>query len=212
MNYCPHLAGAVVERVERSADGVRIAARPRGDQGVCPACVGTSWRVHSRYERSLADVTVGGQRVVIRLRIRWLVCQQAACSTATLAEQLTGLTPWYARRTMLLRGVLEQIGLALAGRAGPAVTNFTGRDDGDGCGHDVGCRRRAGRWFAPDLERSFPVMCRFMSPLRHHPGCRSTHALGSSGFVGPRRIPIGRGCRYGSVAWVHRQRTEEAAV
>jgi transposase len=93
------LAGVVVERIERSADGVGIAARPRSAAAVCPACGAASLRVHSRYERSLADVAVGGQRVVIRLRVRRFFCRQVACPTVTFAEQLTGLTQRYGRRT-----------------------------------------------------------------------------------------------------------------
>jgi transposase len=82
--------------------------------------------VHSRYERSLADVAVGGQRVVIRLQVRRFVCQQGRCPTATFAEQLTGLTSRCARRTVLLRGVLEAIGVALAGRAGARMAGRLG--------------------------------------------------------------------------------------
>lgn len=116
----------VVERVERTADGVYIAARPRSATAGCPACGVASSRVHSRYERSLADVAVGGQRVVIRLRVRRFLCRQVACPAVTFAEQLTGLTQRYGRRTPLLRGVLEQLGLALAGRAGARMAGRLG--------------------------------------------------------------------------------------
>ena len=40
------------------------------------------------------------------------------CPARTFAEQVEGLTTRHARRTPLLRGMLEAIGLALAGRAG----------------------------------------------------------------------------------------------
>jgi hypothetical protein len=42
----------------------------------------------------------------------------------TFAEQVDGLTTAYARRTPLLRGVLEAIGLALAGRGGRLAGGF----------------------------------------------------------------------------------------
>jgi hypothetical protein len=77
-----------------------------------------SSRVHSRYERRLADAAAGGQRVVIRLRVRRFCCGAPDCPAGMFAGQVNGLTTAYARRTPLLRGLLEAIGLALAGRAG----------------------------------------------------------------------------------------------
>jgi transposase len=123
------LAGVVVERVERSADGVHIAARPRSATAVCPACGAASSRVHSRYQRTLADVAVG-QRVVIRLRVRRFFCRQVACPTVTFAEQLSGLTQRYGRHTIMLRGVLRRDhqavsnGLTLPYSSGPVEGNI----------------------------------------------------------------------------------------
>ncbi|WP_280923749.1 transposase family protein [Streptomyces aureus] len=42
---------------------------------VCPGCAVVSNRVHSRYERSLADTLVGDRPVRIELRIRRLYCE-----------------------------------------------------------------------------------------------------------------------------------------
>jgi transposase len=74
--------------------------------------------VHSRYRRRLADVAVGGRRMVIVLSVRRLLCNNQACQQRTFAEQVEGLTVRYGRRTPLLRGLLEQVAVALAGRAG----------------------------------------------------------------------------------------------
>jgi zinc-finger of transposase IS204/IS1001/IS1096/IS1165 len=76
--------------------------------------------VHSRYQRRLADAAIGGRRVVLRLRVRRFFCDDPACQARTFAEQIPGLTSRYARRSPLLQRMLEAIGLALAGRAGPA--------------------------------------------------------------------------------------------
>ena len=93
-------------------------ARTRAGQVLCPGCGVPSDRVHSRYRRRLADVTVGGRRVVIVLSVRRLFCNNQACQQRTFAEQVPGLTIRYGRRTPLLRGLLEQVAVALAGRAG----------------------------------------------------------------------------------------------
>jgi transposase len=74
--------------------------------------------VHSRYQRRLADAAVAGRRVVLRLGVRRFFCEDPDCPAQTFTEQLSGLTTRYARRTPLLRTLLEQVALALAGRAG----------------------------------------------------------------------------------------------
>jgi len=114
----PHLTGVIVERLEREVDQVCIQARSAMRSTRCPRCDVPSARVHSRYERVLADAAMAGQRVVIRLLVRRFFCGNAECPAKTFVEQVTGLTERHARRTSLLRRMLEDIGLALAGRAG----------------------------------------------------------------------------------------------
>jgi hypothetical protein len=120
------LADVVIERVEEVGGSVRIWAHPRAGQAACPGCSGESARVHSRYERKLADAAVVGRRVEIRLRVRRFFCDGKDCRVRTFAEQVAGLTARYARCTVLLRGMLESIGLALAGRAGARLATALG--------------------------------------------------------------------------------------
>jgi transposase len=82
--------------------------------------------VHSRYERRLADAAVAGSPVELRLRVRRFFCGTAACMTQTFAEQVTGLTSKWARRSPVMRRSLETIGLALAGRAGARLAELLG--------------------------------------------------------------------------------------
>jgi transposase len=65
----PHLADVVIERINEVGGAVRIWARPRAGRGACPCCGAGSARVHSRYERRLADAAVAGRRVEIQLRV-----------------------------------------------------------------------------------------------------------------------------------------------
>ncbi|MEU5849125.1 transposase family protein [Saccharopolyspora shandongensis] len=95
-----------------------VWARVAAEGGVCPSCGGQSWRVHSRYDRGLADVAVAGQPVLLRLQVRRFFCDDIDCPVRTFAEQVDGLTSKHARRTSPSRTILERIGLALAGRAG----------------------------------------------------------------------------------------------
>jgi transposase len=89
----PHLAGVVVDSIESAGALLRIWARARADGAVCPACGRSSRRVHSRYERRLADAAIGGRRVVIRLQVRRLFCDDPDCVKTTFAEQVPASPP-----------------------------------------------------------------------------------------------------------------------
>jgi transposase len=123
----PHLAGVLIERVEQIRDAVWLWARARACMAVCTGCGGESTRVHSRYERRLADAAVAGRRVVIRLRVRRFVCRNDECEVKTFAEQVEGLTTRYGRRTVLMAEMVTAIGVALAGRAGSRLAARLGR-------------------------------------------------------------------------------------
>ena len=97
---------------------MQIWVHGRASAAACPRCGRGAARVHSRYQRRLADAAIGGRRVVLRLGVCRFFCDHPDCQVRTFAEQIPGLTTRYARRTPLLRRMLEQVGLALAGRAG----------------------------------------------------------------------------------------------
>ena len=114
----PHLAAVTVEKAEISGDCVWLQARARADSASCPRCGGSSGKVHSTYQRRLADAAIGGRRVRIRLRTRRFFCGNPDCPARTFAEQVSGLTSRRSRRTPPLARTLASVALALAGRAG----------------------------------------------------------------------------------------------
>src|SRR5262249_28972392 len=122
----PHLAGAVVEDAQVTGAGLCIWARAQADTAACPRCGRPSARVHSRYQRRLTDVAIGGRKVVIRLVVRRFFCDAPDCPAATFAEQVEGLTSRYARRTPLLAAMLGVVAVALAGRAGARLARALG--------------------------------------------------------------------------------------
>jgi hypothetical protein len=67
--------------------------------------------MHSRYQRVLADPAIGGRPTLLRMRVRRFFCDNTACDRRTFVEQVPELTTPYARRTPLLRGILEKIAL-----------------------------------------------------------------------------------------------------
>jgi transposase len=68
-------AGLILERVEMMPDKIVAIARPQSKASFCPHCGTPSGTVHSRYQRSLADLPSHGRAVEIKLRVRRFRCQ-----------------------------------------------------------------------------------------------------------------------------------------
>jgi len=122
----PHLSGVAVDAAELAGGQLCIRARGRAEATACPGCGQFSARVHSTYQRRLADVPVGGHRVMIRLTVRRFFCASQDCPAVTFAEQIEGLTSRRARRTPPLARTLAGIALALAGRAAARLAALLG--------------------------------------------------------------------------------------
>jgi len=122
----PHLRGLYVEQVQPAGTGVVMQAHSRAAGAACPVCGAWSSRVHSGYVRTVQDGPAGGRPVVIRLVVRRFFCRNPACPSVTFAEQVDGLTGRYLRRSLPLLGLLAQVGLALAGRAGARLAAALG--------------------------------------------------------------------------------------
>ncbi|MDT0485375.1 ISL3 family transposase [Streptomyces doebereineriae] len=122
----PHLAGVVVESVERAAGVVTFRTSCRTLPVRCPECDMASWRVHGRYTRRLRDAPVGLAPVVIEFVVRRFKCRNSRCAAVTFAEQVEGLTRPHARYTLLLRRILSSIAMVLAGRPGARLAVLLG--------------------------------------------------------------------------------------
>jgi transposase len=120
----PHLGNVVVERVYRVAGSVVFEARAASTSASCPGCGTPSGRVHGRYQRSVADLAIAGQPVVIRLEVRRFACRVGECRRVTFAEQVDGLTTPHARYSPPLRSALAAV--ALAGRPGARLAAALG--------------------------------------------------------------------------------------
>jgi transposase len=88
----------------------------------CPLCRRRANRVHSRYERTLADLPWGEHAVVLRLRVRRLFCDNARCERRIFVERLPGIAAPWSRKTARLATRLTALGLALGGAAGARLS------------------------------------------------------------------------------------------
>ena len=99
-----------------------MLARTCASEAACTGCGAVSRRVHSSYQRQLADTASGGREVLIDLQGRRFFCSNPTCGKTTFAEQVPGLTTRYGRRTCALQAVLQAVALALGGRAGARLS------------------------------------------------------------------------------------------
>src|SRR5215471_673961 len=122
----PHLREVMVEKIECTPSAVVIWACCWPSGAACPACGTWSSRVHGSYVRQLRDLPLGGRPVLIQLATRRFACLNAACRKVTFAGQVDGLTARYQRWSVPLAGLLSQVALELAGRAGTRLAGALG--------------------------------------------------------------------------------------
>src|SRR6516164_8671666 len=122
----PHLAGLRVHRVEDTGEAVMIAASCQAGSASCPRCGQPSAQVHGGYGRTVADGAAGGRPVLIVLQVRRFRCRNPGCPAVTFAEQASGLSERYRRRSVPLLGMLAGFGLELAGRAAARLAGTLG--------------------------------------------------------------------------------------
>ena len=108
--------------IEPARPAITLTLRRRSRTAPCPLCGRRSGRVHSRYERALADLPWGDHAVLIRLQARRLFCDNAGCERRIFAERLPGIAAPWARRTARLATRQTAIGLALGGSAGTRLS------------------------------------------------------------------------------------------
>ncbi len=114
----PQLRGLHIEALTRTADRLTIFAQPLRRTARCPRCGRRSEQIHSRYQRTLADLPVAGLPVVLCVRVRRFRCQRSRCSQRVFAERFPALTDVRARRTHGQRAALTALAFALGGLPG----------------------------------------------------------------------------------------------
>jgi transposase len=98
----------------------------------CPVCRFPTRRIHSRYQRTVADLPWAHYRIVLQLGVRKFFCINGRCTRRVFTERLPGVVAPWARRTARLLAWLAQIAVALGGAAGVRLSR--------GLGVAVSCR------------------------------------------------------------------------
>ena len=124
--FCPSSTELRVEQLTVTGDLITITASGRRETVPCPACGTTAMRVHSRYQRTLADLPWQGTRVRLAATVRRFFCDVAGCERRIFAERLPETAARYARCTGRAATLVELVGFALGGRAGARLAAALG--------------------------------------------------------------------------------------
>jgi transposase len=92
----------------------------------CPLCQVPADRLHSQYERTLADLPWGDWCVKLGLGVRKLFCDNPHCTRQIFTERLPGVVAPWARKTARLCQRLTAIGVMLGGAAGARLSSTLG--------------------------------------------------------------------------------------
>lgn len=94
--------------------------------GQCPVCGGLSERVHSRYQRTLADLPCIHFSLSLLLQVCKFFCPNLDCRRRIFTERLPKVASPWARKTLRLVEHFHGFGLALGGAAGSRLARRLG--------------------------------------------------------------------------------------
>src|SRR6266540_6485941 len=97
---------------------ITLAVQSTRPSAPCPLCATPARRIHSDYERTLADLPWATYRVRLQLRVRKWFCGNRRCHRRIFTERLPTIAAPWARRTLRLAQRLVALGVALGGKAG----------------------------------------------------------------------------------------------
>jgi transposase len=117
----PDPASLHLECLSSTRDTVLLMLSVKSPDAECPRCHTLSRRVHSRYQRTLADLPWNGVLVTLHVTVRRFICTRKDCPQRIFAERLPTCAPTRARRTARLTSTMELIGFELGGEAGARV-------------------------------------------------------------------------------------------
>jgi transposase len=123
------LADPATIRLEKfipSEKSLSLVVSTKRPVATCPHCQTVSARVHSRYNRTVADLPWQGISVKLELHTRRFFCDNDLCQRSIFCERVPSVVAHYARKTSRLTSALELIGFALGGEAGARLTRDLG--------------------------------------------------------------------------------------
>jgi transposase len=112
--------------IDTTATRLTLRVQSRQTLEPCPVCRFPTRRIHSRYQRTVADLPWAHYRVVWQLSVRKFFCANGRCMRRIFTERLPGVVAPWARQTERLLQWLTHIAVALGGAAGVQLSRCLG--------------------------------------------------------------------------------------
>src|SRR5258706_2090321 len=115
-----------LDSIEVQEQTVFVYLHATSPTATCPQCGTAGSRVHSRYQRTIADVAFGGRKLVLKLLVRKWICPEALCSQHIFAERFPEVVQRYARMTDRLIKALQSAGVITNGADAAQIASSFG--------------------------------------------------------------------------------------
>ena len=115
--------GLAVDAFDVEKNEVVICVRSATPLARCPACGAKSGRLHSRYQRTIADLPLAGYSTSLRVWVRRFFCDSRSCPRRIFAERIETVAPPRSRRTDRLESLAHCLAIALGGRLGARLSH-----------------------------------------------------------------------------------------
>jgi transposase len=122
----PHLRGFRLLSSRRETDGLALTCERVTHTALCPVCATVAHRIHSRYERTVRDLSVQKVQVILHLHVRKFYCDHQECRRRIFTERLPQVTSPHGRFTFGLREFLGQLGREHGGASGANSAALSG--------------------------------------------------------------------------------------
>ena len=119
-------AGITIDSIDPSTNELVMRIACDLPSMPCPECQQPSARIHSRYQRVVADLPCAGRNVLLLLTVRKFVCGTSTCPQRIFTERLPELVASYARMTTRLLALVQTIGLVAGGQLGTHLAERLG--------------------------------------------------------------------------------------
>ena len=115
-----------IENVAVHGNVVTMTVAAASVTACCPICGRCTARVHSRYQRTVADLPVSGRQVAVVAHVRRFRCLDASCPRRIFAERLPDVVAPHARKSYGLRQALTHVGFSAGGESGARLARQVG--------------------------------------------------------------------------------------
>jgi transposase len=129
-NLLPTFEGVRLNYLSTIGDTIVVHMNALAANARCRTCGNTTERIHSHYQRTLADLPWAHCPVRILLQLRKFFCDNPDCKRRIFTEPIPDIAARYARKTKRLQDELYLIGYSLGGRAGAREAEGLGREVG----------------------------------------------------------------------------------